>query len=504
MACEKPYIYRNALTVITRGRLDVFGPAFGTLIERKVIENWLAIPLKAKEDGIKWVGPEYKSNIVCLEEKHFDDEIEAKDYIRGIRNRFSCFDFGRIFAAEKHVSRYFPNGIIDMADMLKNLEEVIKDKRIDLLLLDFPASSLDMAAYQLLKSKGIPTILLGTFRIRNRNFFCYNVESGIKEYIHYHYRQYLRNGLPEESRFRAKAFLEHFRQTKYKPPCLSLEVSRKKEVKKDISLQKFISFSKSVVTDYGDALSKIRRKLRKYELLRKWYEIFSPLDERDRIIFFPMQFQPEASTYVRSPYFKNQYSLIENLCVCVPGGWTVYVKEHPLHLERIAVNELIQMKKRFPNLKFVDMSIDSHDIIQISKLVIVLTSSAGWEAFLYGVPVIAFGAVFFAQFNGVYSFEGFPKLRDQIERILKNHQENEKEILTALAASYDGTLPGYIDDPRRYPEVLSNENLIQIADLMQKGIEFFPEFVKMQKELSSRIQYGKFGMLDDMKYGFRR
>ncbi|MCK4782961.1 MAG: hypothetical protein KAV87_04360 [Desulfobacteraceae bacterium] len=473
----------NALTIVNPARLAVFGPVLDLLMSEKVIDTWFAISMRARKEMAQHVEDRFKNRVFYPEEKYFHDSHSANDYLHSLISKYQCYNFGTILAAEKHPYFYFPNGVSDMADMIKGVETIMKDNGIDIIISDYPASAIDVTAYQLAKSQQFPTIIINGFRTGGRLFFNYEPEKGLKEYIAYHYQKYRAEGIPGEKRRKAEQYLAFFRKTQYKSSVYQFTIPKKRHIFKEITGKKLISLVSDLIFSPGLFASRLERQLNYIKLRKNWDKIFVPLDEMDRIIFFPIHFQPEASTYLKCPYYRNQYSVIENLCICMPAGYTLYVKEHGRHIWNKPPSFFREYTEKFPNLKFVDLATDSHTLIKQSKLVVVLSSTVGWEAFLYGVPVLQFGNAFFKEFRGIYKFRSYEELGKQINDIITNHQPDMEEILTAIAAVFSGTIPGYINDPSLNPRVISKDNIRKIADTVIKGIEFYPEWQAFKEKL---------------------
>ena len=478
----------KALTIITPGRMAVFGRVLNQLMSRSVISSWAAIPIQRREDLSEKIDEKFRKNIIYLEESFFRDRYAANAYLESLQEKFCHFHFGTVLAAEKYVPKYFPGGIIDIANMIKGCEQFFDNDPPDILISDFPSSSLDMAVYQFAKSRNVPTIFINGFRTNSNLLFCYEPEKGLKEYISYLYYQYKSNGLMEDSKRKANEFLTSFKKNSLKPTCYKYTIPEQMDFFKYISPNKLISFISDLFTNSFLARSRVEIQVKKFLLKKEWKNIFVPIDNRDRIVFFPLHFQPEASTNVRSPYFRNQYSVIENLCLSMPAGFTLYVKEHSRHISKKSPSLFKKYLANYPNLKFLEPSVDSHEIIKKSELVVVLSGTAGWEAFLYGIPVLMFGSAFYSQFKGIYQAKNFSNLYNQIREILNNHEPDEAEILTALSACSDATYPGFIDDPQWNPSVLESNNIKNIENTVIQGIEFYPiwqNFIKSNTDFNS-------------------
>ncbi len=150
-----------------------------------------------------------------------------------------------------------------------------------------------------------------------------------------------------------------------------------------------------------DFLKKIRANLlrifRNYRITKFISKNSKPLP-KDRFVFFPMHFQPEASTLVNGIWYSNQIALIENLSKSLPMGYTLVVKEHP---RGRGVRPLWQYKHidSFYNVQFSDL--DSKYILSYCDAVITISGSIGLEALAFKKPVIMLGRTFHS-FNKVY------------------------------------------------------------------------------------------------------
>jgi len=473
----------NALTIVSPGRLPVFGRVLDILVKEGYISDWIALSIRDRKEMAAFVEGAYRGKVFYAEKTYFLDRYAANDYLHGLPDQYRFFDFGRILADEKRPGLYFPDGIIDVANMIRTVETILQEQEIGILINDYPASAMDMTAYLLSKSLGLITIIINGFRTGDRLFFNYEPEKGLKEPITYYYRKYRKEGLPEEERQKALEYLAFFRKTRYKPDVYQFTIPQKRNLFRKLSIEKVASYGYDLVRSPESFARRVDRQLNYYRLRRQWHRIFTPLDERDRIIFFPIQFQPEASTYLKAPYHRNQYSIVENLCLCIPSGYTLYVKEHSRQLLDKPPSFYRDYLERFPNLRFVDLSVDSHELINRSKLVVVLSSTVGWEAFLYGVPVVQFGRAFFSEFKGIYRSRTYEELREQIAEIISCHRPNEEEILKAIAAVFAGTTPGYINDPYVDPKVLEPENIRSIANVAIQGMEFYPQWMAHNEQI---------------------
>ncbi len=131
-----------------------------------------------------------------------------------------------------------------------------------------------------------------------------------------------------------------------------------------------------------------------------WKYFERPDFDNDRYVLFPLHFQPEASTCVYARKYENQLFFLEQLAKSIPAGMVIYVKEHSVRIGHRPLSFYKEVKK-YPNIKLISPKVNIHDLIKKSEFLVVLTSTAGYEALMYGKPVFVCGNVFFEDFSGV-------------------------------------------------------------------------------------------------------
>ena len=93
----------------------------------------------------------------------------------------------------------------------------------------------------------------------------------------------------------------------------------------------------------------------------------------DYYAYFPLQFQPEATTDLWNPWLNNQIETSRILAQAMPGDFRLVVKEHPAMLGRRSYSFYEKLLKS-PNVVLVDPYNNSH-IESIKNSRIVITSS---------------------------------------------------------------------------------------------------------------------------------
>ncbi|MCD8525935.1 MAG: capsular biosynthesis protein [Alphaproteobacteria bacterium] len=131
-------------------------------------------------------------------------------------------------------------------------------------------------------------------------------------------------------------------------------------------------------------------------------------------LYFPLHVDPEASTMLLAPDFTNQISVIEAISKSMPSSLQLFVKEHP-NMNGRRPNGFYDAIAALPSVRLVDPTITGRDALALSKGVVTITGTAGWEAALLGKPSVILGDAHFRQFD---SAEFCPELSHLEEAII--------------------------------------------------------------------------------------
>ena len=113
------------------------------------------------------------------------------------------------------------------------------------------------------------------------------------------------------------------------------------------------------------------------------------LPEKENYIYFPLQVQPEYATNIQATMWMNNLNIIENLSKSIPHDWYIYVKEHPgMMMDRIRPKNYHSNIIKYPNVRLLNVSLDSNKIILNSKAVMSTSGTTAFDAILLSKPVI--------------------------------------------------------------------------------------------------------------------
>lgn len=187
---------------------------------------------------------------------------------------------------------------------------------------------------------------------------------------------------------------------------------------------------------------------------------FSPPIKGEKFILYTLHKQPEASIDVLGTAYSNQIELIRSISINTPRDYKIYVKEHSNAIGEREINYLNIIKK-IPNVRLIDPSIDSHELIQTSELVLTISGTIAFEAALFGKKSATFAPMFFNNISNCYYIET-PALIPKILSI-PIIENKDKNINTSLATIISKSFVGSISDPVSSQSCISEENIENVG-----------------------------------------
>jgi capsule polysaccharide export protein KpsC/LpsZ len=179
-------------------------------------------------------------------------------------------------------------------------------------------------------------------------------------------------------------------------------------------------------------------------------------------VFYPLHFEPEATLYYLSPFYDNQFALIENVLKCMKESQVLIIKEHPAQPGFLMQKHFRKLKSRFPNIKFLKADVPSLTVINRANYIFTLVSTAGFEAMCLEKPVIVFGKVYYNSYPGV----NYCKTFDEVYDLLRGHKQFNKsnELEDFISRMFSILHSGY---PWPYSTLYNQDNIRNV----RMGIE---------------------------------
>jgi Capsule polysaccharide biosynthesis protein len=157
-------------------------------------------------------------------------------------------------------------------------------------------------------------------------------------------------------------------------------------------------------------------------------------------VYFPLHVTEDYKIKRVIPHFSDQASIVEQVAGVLPPGYDLVVKEHPLSIGQNAIG-LLRRVGRVANVRLVHPHMSSHELIERSVGVVVLSSTVGLEALLYGKPVLTIGGPFYAGYGLTLDVDQLALLREQVPALMTFSPDRDR-IFSFLYAAMGACVPG--------------------------------------------------------------
>jgi len=189
-------------------------------------------------------------------------------------------------------------------------------------------------------------------------------------------------------------------------------------------------YQESKTTEYDFELFFFRNILKKINLYRDYKKREQKIKENYKYIYFPLHYQPEATTYPYGDVFIDQILAIKLLSSILPNDIKILVKEHPdtFNLSKTAyikgafnrATNYYRLISEIDNVQVIPMKSDTFKLIDSSIAVATLTGGSGIEAILRGKPSLIFGNAWYRDCHGAFVCTTKKECKETIEKILNN------------------------------------------------------------------------------------
>ncbi len=209
----------------------------------------------------------------------------------------------------------------------------------------------------------------------------------------------------------------------------------------------------------------------KYHMVKRNY---CKPDLNSKYLYYPLHYQPEASTIVCAQKYEKQLYFIDMIAKSLPADTKLYVKEHYALLGHRDVSFYKQMKF-YPNVVIVDPFCSSMELIKNSQAVITLTGTAGWEAMMLQKPVILCGKIYFDNAPGIIHLEeAYLNVINSLKRWIKPTRE---EIIQYLCECFTNVYSGSAYFAK--VDFQSDDNIQKMSNAL---CEFIQNYLKQNGE----------------------
>lgn len=192
----------------------------------------------------------------------------------------------------------------------------------------------------------------------------------------------------------------------------------------------------------------VKTRLRSNKILKYYESLVKEPDLGKKYIYFPMHFQPEATTLPQAGFYSAQLLIAETLASSIPEDVILYVKEHPAYWLMKDRNECVSEARTkwfydrmnsLPNVVLLPHDYSSFELLDNCQCVATANGTVGWEALFKGKSVLAFGNYFYNYFDKVYKIKNAEECENAIRTILTEgkHTFNKKDLRVFLKTMED-------------------------------------------------------------------
>ena len=216
-----------------------------------------------------------------------------------------------------------------------------------------------------------------------------------------------------------------------------------------------------------DKIEKSRTKNKIRPLITKRFDL------KKRIIYVPLNFQPELSTLPMGGDFFEQRFMIELLNANCPNNYQILVKDHPKQDLNVGRNEsFYKSLSEMQNVLLIDPKISNESLVKKADIVSVVTGTLGFQALCNGKKVLVFGNPFFKFFDeGAFPIKNERDLIHFFENSNVEKSFDEKQFFKFLNRCEEIFNYGFIDkDYMHFSSFDMNKNAIAIAGAVNKQL----------------------------------
>jgi hypothetical protein len=169
-----------------------------------------------------------------------------------------------------------------------------------------------------------------------------------------------------------------------------------------------------------------------------------------KYLYYPLHFQPEATTVPLGGVFDNQLLVLDLLSNNLPMDWKIIVKEHPAYVYRLSSTEGMNLSrnKKFykqilskKNVYFVGFRGNSYSLIKSSTAVVTVAGTVAFEALALNKPALVFGDYIMNDLPNSIKIKSKKDLVNAFENIMSNELNFRNMFLPFLKALETVSVP---------------------------------------------------------------
>jgi len=304
------------------------------------------------------------------------------------------------------------------------------------------------------KKRGVKMMTVTECKVKGVCIFSYNYNDDEGPFFN-RVDELNRGEVKSDNRARAKEYLAAFRK-KFIAPDQAFPTRQatnffkkiKAELKPYYQIYQWLAHRQinhlpllGITTDYRPPRIILRDHYarKRYERYMRRLNYYS-LENLSKIVYFPLQFQPEVTIDVLAPFFSNQIEVARQIAMSLPDDYTLVVKEHP-EMVGLRPPSYIEKIMRTPNIKMIDYRVKSEEILKRADLLVSINGTSLAEAAFYGKKGIQLGNLGITKkLPNVTTHTHLPSLAEKIKQVLSSEVDPayyEWKMENYVAAAYD-------------------------------------------------------------------
>lgn len=213
----------------------------------------------------------------------------------------------------------------------------------------------------------------------------------------------------------------------------------------------------------------------RYNILNYYSKMSTTPSLDEKYIYFPLQYQPEATTIPLGNEFSNQELAINYILENTPEHIFLYLKEHPAYWYKISNTDKIResrsldfYKRLASNNRILFVSKDFHHLKLISNsiAVVTITGTVAFESFGLNKTVFVFGQYIYSNMANAIKLPS-SKGAKILNKISDNNVDYSNEFLATL----------YALEKVSFKVNLNSDNDDSVKSLIRNELEFIKNYI---------------------------
>lgn len=425
---------------LARPSFDRYSVAILKNLRSKYDESIEGYFITSNESETKYIEQNIENVTICETSKYLRENWETftKEKLIEFESKYDCEPIWKYIYTDRFlINRNYDYVLKVTVGLFSFFEDIFSNNHIDFYYSETIATLQCFITYLVGKEYGVKYItqmcargsLDSTFHYFVREEYQYNSKLD-NDYLNVQYSD-------DEIEY-AGAMLKEFEEKDCPPPAMQM-VRTKPKIDKQFLLAPFKYIRDRFKKELNDPYSYMYYQGYKgsldpivfymhYQKCKKYYK---EANFKEKYVYYPLHYQPEASTCVCAQKYEKQLFFIDSWAKSLPADTVLYVKEHYALIGHRNPHFYIDLQK-YPNVILINPWESSRKLIENAVAVTTLTGTAGLEAMLLRKPVFVCG-------NAVYeTAPGIIKLDDIYDNYVENiknwKQPQREDIIKYLCA----------------------------------------------------------------------